>query len=137
MRIWACGRRTRAGHTGTCRLRNGSSSFGVLRASVSTKGHPMGGSQSALASGRLQSVLAYMVLLATCAAGALHAPWWAVCAGACALTLISLLGYRTVTVPQLKGVSEPVLVLASIVNAAGVTAAAFVFGHAARWFWGL
>jgi hypothetical protein len=99
----------------------------------------MGGServQSALASGRLQSALAYIVLLATCTAGVLHAPWWAACAGACLLTLISLLGQRA-AMPELRGVSEPILITSSILNAAGVAAGVFIFGHLARWFWGL
>lgn len=93
--------------------------------------------QSALANERTLSALAYVVLLATCVAGVLHAPWWAACAGTCALALVSLLGQRTAVVPQLRAVTEPVLVIANILNAAAIASGAFIFGHLARWFWGL
>lgn len=93
--------------------------------------------QSALANGRLQSALAFAILLATSVAGVFHAPWWAACAGACSLVLVSLGSQRTATVPQLRGISEPVLIIASILNAAAVASAALIFGHLARWVWGL
>jgi hypothetical protein len=87
--------------------------------------------------GRAHGAVAYVILLATCVAGVFHAPWWAACAGASALALLSLFGQRAATVPQLRTVSEPVLVIASVLNAAAVASGAFIFGHVARWFWGL
>jgi hypothetical protein len=93
--------------------------------------------QRALTSGRLQSAVAFVVLLATSVAGVFHAPWWAACAGACSLVLISLWGQRAATMHQLRGISEPVLFIANVLNAAAVASAAFIFGHVARWIWGL
>lgn len=89
---------------------------------------------------RAQSALAYVTLLATCVAGIFHAPWWAACAGACLLALISLIGPRAASISQMQGsgaISEPVLILSSVLNASAVASAAFVFGHVARWCWGL
>jgi hypothetical protein len=40
-------------------------------------------------------------------------------------------------VPQFRGVSEPTLIAASVLNAAGTAAGVFVFGYVARWIWGL
>ena len=87
--------------------------------------------------GRSWSIAAYCTLLATCIAGIFHAPWWAACAGACSLALLSLVTQRVGNVPQLKMVSDPVLVFATFLNAAAAAAGAYVFGHLARWFWGL
>ena len=86
---------------------------------------------------RSQSATAFVVLLSTSIAGALHAPWYAGLAGACLLVLISLYSQRAASLPQWRGVSDPMLVLSSILNAAAAAAAVFIFGHLARWIWGL
>jgi len=113
----------------------------AFKVRVRKQGQSMERAQSAAYSiKRAQGPLAYMTLLATCVAGILHAPWWAACAGACSLALISLIGQRAVSMPQMQGIGairEPVLILSSVLNASAVASAAFVFGHIARWFWGL
>ena len=85
------------------------------------------------------SVAAYAILLATSTAGAINAPFWAACAGGCGLALVSLftLRARAASVPQLREVSEPILVVSGLLNAAVFSTAAFAFGHLARWFWAL
>jgi hypothetical protein len=93
--------------------------------------------QSALAHGRLKSAVAYLILLSTCAAGIFHAPWWAACAGACSLALILLITPGTAPVAQMRTIGEPLYIFSSVLNASAVAAAAFIFGHVARWFWGL
>lgn len=87
--------------------------------------------------GRMQLVLAYAVLLATCVAGVFHLTWWWACVGGCSLALISLLSLRAASVPQLRTVGEPILVASSFLNASAAASAAFMFGYAARWIWGL
>lgn len=89
--------------------------------------------------GRSQTIATFAVLLATCVAGILHAPWWAACAGASSLALISLLALRAraASVPELRMISEPVLVLSSLINATVAACGIFAFGHFARWVWGL
>ncbi len=86
---------------------------------------------------RTHIALAFVVLLATCLAGVFHAPWWAACAGACSLALISLLTLRTAYEPQLRVVTEPILIFSSVLNAAATASGAFIFGYVARWMWGL
>ena len=87
--------------------------------------------------GRIQLSVAGGVLMATCTAGALHWTWWWACASACSLALISLLTLRAVAFSQLRSVSEPILVASSLLNASAAASAAFMFGYAARWMWGL
>src|SRR5262245_48940054 len=89
---------------------------------------------------RLQMVAAYVALLATCTAGALHLGLWSACAGACSLALVSLLTPRIVSEPQLQagsGIGEPLLIASSILNGSAVASAAYIFGYGARWVWGL
>lgn len=86
---------------------------------------------------RARSGLAFVALLSTCIAGALHAPWWAACAGACSVALILLLKPQAAYGSTLRVVSEPVLIFASVLNASAIASAVFMFGHFARWFWGL
>lgn len=87
--------------------------------------------------GRAQTALAFLVLLGTCTAGALHAPLWAPLAGACSLTLLSLMNQRLAPLPQWRGVTDPVLVVSSVLNAAAAASATYIFGWLARWVWGL
>ena len=87
--------------------------------------------------GRAQTALAFLALSGTCTAGALRAPLWAALAGACALMLVSLMNHRLAPMPQWRGVSEPVLVLSSMLNASAAACATYIFGYVARWMWGL
>ena len=87
--------------------------------------------------GRSQVGVAFTILLATCLAGVFHAPWYSAAAGACSLALLSLLNQRAASGPRLGGVSEPVLIFSSVLNAAAVASGVFAFGHVARWAWGL
>ena len=89
---------------------------------------------------RASSHLAFVTLLLTCAAGTLHLTWWAVCAGACGLILISLM-----TRQQAKsgsafashGISDPVLTLSSVLNGSITATAAYMFGQFNGWVWGV
>jgi hypothetical protein len=88
--------------------------------------------------GRRQLFGAYVILVATSAAGALRAPWWAALAGACSLALLSLITHKKTSSPNVSiYVDEPPLIASSIINAAMFASLAYVFGHIARWFWGL
>jgi hypothetical protein len=87
--------------------------------------------------GRAQTALAFLILLGTCTAGALHASLWAPLAGACSLTLLSLMNQRMAPLPQWRGVADPVLVVSSVLNAAAAASATYIFGWLARWVWGL
>jgi hypothetical protein len=89
--------------------------------------------------GRSQALSAYAILLATCVAGILHAPWWAACAGGSSLALVSLVTMRSrlAAVPTLRTVNEPILVFSSLLNAAAFSVGAYLFGQVARWTWGL
>ena len=89
---------------------------------------------------RAHAVLAFSTLLITCVAGMLHANWWAACAGACGMVLISLVerqyaGNRYSLLH--RGISDPVLVLSSLLNGSVAAAAAFGFGHVTGWMWGV
>jgi len=89
---------------------------------------------------RLQMVAAYVTLLATCTAGAMHVGLWSVCAGSCSLALISILTPRVASAPQIQGgsgIGEPLLIASSILNGSAVASAAYIFGYGARWVWGL
>jgi hypothetical protein len=89
---------------------------------------------------RLQMIAAYLVLLATCTAGAWHLGLWSACAGSCSLVFISLLTPRVAPAPQMQassGIGEPLLIASSVLNGSAVACAAYIFGHGARWAWGL
>ena len=89
---------------------------------------------------RAHATLPFLTLLITCSAGMLHTQWWAVCAGACVLILISLIerqfGANKFLMFQ-RGVSDPVLALSSVLNGSVAAAAAFGFGHVTGLVWGL
>jgi hypothetical protein len=89
--------------------------------------------------GRTQTAAIYTILLATCAAGMVHAPWWAAIAGTCSLALVSLLTLRArvASAPGLRLINERILVLSSIMNATAAGFGVFAFGHLARWAWGV
>ena len=78
-------------------------------------------------------MLPFLIILATCVAGVLHAPWWAALAGACGLMLYSLTAHRHMH----AGIPEPIVIASSAINGVWAAGGAFVFGIAARWFWGL
>jgi hypothetical protein len=87
---------------------------------------------------RPPSLLAYWLIVGICVAGALHASWWAAIVGGCGLALALLVGQR----PRLSyalssSVSEPVLVIASLINASVIACGAYIFGYVARLAWGL
>ena len=86
---------------------------------------------------RWQTICAYAVILLTSSAGVFRFGAWAVVAGACSLILISLIAHRTASVPQFRTISEPVIIASHVLNSAAIASAAYVFGHVARWAWGL
>lgn len=86
------------------------------------------------------SSAAYVIILVMCGAGILRAPWWAVCAGACALMLISLTSNRDTyaryaTVDDSAG--QSVLIFSGALNASAASAAAFGLGALIGWLWGV
>jgi hypothetical protein len=87
--------------------------------------------------GRAHMATAFAILVGTCLAGALHATLYAALTGSCTLALLSLTRQRALALPSHRGVSEPVLVAASLLNATAVAFAAYAFGYVSRWIWGL
>lgn len=89
---------------------------------------------------RAEGLVAYTILLMIALAGMMHAQWWAICAGSCMLILISLVrrqlaGNRFAAFE--RGVSDPVLILSSVINGSAAAGTAFAFGHFTGWVWGL
>ena len=80
---------------------------------------------------------AYLILLVSCVAGALHLSWWWACACSCSLSLLSLLTHRRASMPHFRDISDPILVASSVINGIAAAAGAFLFGIAARWFWAI
>lgn len=89
---------------------------------------------------RAQSALAYAILIFTSLAGVARFNWWAVCLGACALILLSLIGrqLRPASQPHqfIGGVSDLALALSSVINGSAAASAAFVLGKGSVWLWG-
>jgi hypothetical protein len=89
---------------------------------------------------RSQSSFGLVVIAAICAAGLLHAPWWAGVAGACLLALVSLNVHRLEYARWAQsgdGVGQSSLLLTGALNAAAAAAAAFLAGRALGWVWGV
>lgn len=86
---------------------------------------------------RSQAVATYLALLAISIAGVFHLPWWSICAGACSLALVALVSHRPIALQQTRAIAEPTLVVSSLLHAALVAPAAYVFGYVARRVWGL
>jgi hypothetical protein len=89
---------------------------------------------------RVQDVVVYLVLLATCVAGMAQLSWWVVVAGACSLAILSIVerqyaGNRYGLLH--RGIPDPILALSSVLNAIVIAAAAFIFGQANTIFWAL
>jgi hypothetical protein len=82
-------------------------------------------------------MVAYVVLVLTCGAGVFRFGPWSVVASASCLILVSLVANQTASVPQSRLISEPVMIAANVLNSAAIASAAYVFGHVARWAWGL
>ena len=88
--------------------------------------------------GRWQMIWAYLVLVLTCAAGALRlSVLAAITASTCSLMIISLIADRAASVPPARTVTEPTLLFAHLLNSSAIASAAYIFGHVARWVWGL
>ena len=85
-----------------------------------------------------RSLLAYTAIVGTCVAGAMHASWSAVLVGGSCLALNLLIAPRKrVAYATTVGVTEPVVVVASLVNASAIASGAYIFGYLARWAWGV
>ena len=86
---------------------------------------------------RAIAIPSYLTLIATCLAGIVHYSWWAALAGASALALISLLGRipaeRTPVVRTEP--AEPIMSVASLMNAVAFSGAAYGFGQFTGWLW--
>lgn len=88
---------------------------------------------------RFQSVMAYLILILTCMAGIAHLSWWAACAGACALVLLSLFSRQLKSAPIAAHADHPsdmTLALSSCLNGSAAGFAAYMLGHGSAWLWG-
>ena len=91
-------------------------------------------------SSHAQSVLAFIMLLATCYAGMFNASWWVVvvCASLLALhTLMRIAVLTNGTDISRTAVSASTYLASICLNAGGAAASAFVLGRAIGWFWGI
>lgn len=77
-------------------------------------------------------MLPFLILTAVCVAGWLGVSLWAVLAGICALVLYSLTMHRWMHV----GISDPILVTSSVINATGACGGAYLWGIVVRWVGG-
>jgi hypothetical protein len=89
---------------------------------------------------RLFGILAYLAILFTCIAGMLHTPWWAACAGASLLALLSIADprgshayYARLGVP----IPSAALFASTALNAGAAASTAYLLGRAIAWIWGL
>ncbi len=88
---------------------------------------------------RAYSFMILITLGLTSIAGTLRLEWWAACAGASALIMISILNKQRALnglVLARRKFSDPVLAFSSIVNGATIATAAFLFGQFNGWMWG-
>jgi len=87
------------------------------------------------------SILAYTTIVVTALAGAFHAPWWAVMAGGCILTLISITDDHKYQIPEddRSGYGAMVTLATGGSFLIGCTAAtaAFLLGRLSGLVWGL
>jgi hypothetical protein len=85
-----------------------------------------------------QGFLAFATILAVCTAGIMQLSWWALVAGTCVLTLISVSNHA-VTYRALGGAegAGTILMLSSLLNASAISAAALLIGRGIGWLWGV
>ena len=87
---------------------------------------------------RLFGALAYLAILVTCIAGMLHTSWWAACAGASILALLSLASPSGAHAHFARpGESVPAVALfaSTALNACAAASAAYLAGRIIAWFW--
>jgi hypothetical protein len=97
-------------------------------------------SQTSSAKERLHGALAYSTILLICFAGLLHVSWWAMCAGATLLALLSLAdpqGSHAYFARVGIRVAPSALFASTALNAAAAASAAYLLGRLIAWFWGL
>ena len=82
--------------------------------------------------------VAYIVLFCTCIAAALHLSWWAACAGASVLTVVSLSGHQAAAARYgtFDASANIPIIASSILNASAACAVNFGFGCGLGWLWG-
>jgi hypothetical protein len=88
----------------------------------------------------LRSVLVYASILCTILAGLTQLTAWAACAGASVLAVVALRRRDAAIAAGTPGVltgSEFSHVSACVLNAAAIATAAFAFGRASGWVWGI
>ena len=89
---------------------------------------------------RLQSATAYFIILGTCVAGIVRAPWWAALVGGCLMLLISLTWHREAYARYAETqdtTAQSVQLFAGVLNASAAAAAAYAMGRAIGWIWGV
>ena len=82
---------------------------------------------------RAHQFMAFAIIFLACLGGMLQASLWFVCACACVLALLSLLGLTRSGAQQravMGSISPPVLFASAAINATAASAAAFVLGIA-------
>lgn len=89
---------------------------------------------------RAYSTAAYFSLLATAAAGIARAEWWAAMAGTSVLVIVSILRREALTDRwkiQSRSIAAPIVFVATLLNAAAASSAAYALGLSSSWLWGL
>jgi len=98
------------------------------------------GERLASSKDRLHGVLAYAVILLTCVAAMLHVSWWAACAGASLLALLSMAdpqGSHACFARAGVRIAPAALYASTVLNATAAASAAYLLGCVIAWFWGL
>ena len=99
-----------------------------------------GKNQASPGKDRLLGALAYSAILLTCVAGLLHASWWAVCAGAALLGLLSLAdpqGSHAYFARVGARIAPSALFASTALNAVAAASAAYLLGRLIALLWGL
>ena len=98
------------------------------------------GKRPATGNEHLYGVLAYAAILLTCMAGILHTSWWAACAGASVLALVSMAdpqGSHAYFARAGGRIAPAALFVSTALNATAAASASYVLGRTIAWFWGL
>lgn len=85
-------------------------------------------------------LLEYLIILSITVAGMMHAQWWAAVAGACILTLVSIMDRRerSASPARVEGFAEgPFANIVTLANSSVAATAAFLLGRATAWLWGI
>lgn len=89
---------------------------------------------------RAREPLALLTLLLVCLAGMSRATWWAVCAGACVMALISMSRQQAFAARWSSWRAAPssmAVIGTAALNGSAASCASFALGYWSIWAWGL